>query len=153
MSVELKVKSKHLSAEAQIIRFEERKQLKQANWEKNQYILSGANEVPSNKMYEWFKTYNSLNQHRKWDVRNENRATFLARAYIAGKPYASTEANRKPENEAKFNSYIIPRVVAMVAKYSKEPTSLKAWDKDKKGFVENPALKDVKTKIQEWSKI
>ncbi len=36
MSIELKVKSKHLSVEAQIIRFEENKLRKQIKWIKEQ---------------------------------------------------------------------------------------------------------------------
>ena len=60
----------------------------------------------------------SINQHRRWDVRNENRATFLARAFLEGKPYKEVEQKRKPENEYKFQQYIIPRVAAMVNKYN-----------------------------------
>ena len=50
-------------------------------------------------------------------MRNEARATELARAYISGKPYAFVEQKRKPENECKFRSKIIQRIVAMVEKY------------------------------------
>ena len=58
-----------------------------------------------------------MNHHRRWDVRNENRATFLARAYLQGKFYSTVEQKRKPENEYKFQVYIVPRIVAMVNKY------------------------------------
>jgi hypothetical protein len=108
MSVELKIKSKHLSEEARIIRFEERK-------------LRGKETPPPI----WF----SIRQHRKWDVRNENRATFLARAYLAGKPYASVE--KKVKSEGKRDFYIIPRLVAMINKYSGKPPisnhAIKIW--------------------------
>lgn len=95
MSIELKIKSKHLSEEAKIIRFEERK-LK-----------------AKNKPAFW-----SLRQHRTWDVRNENRATFLARAFLAGKAYNSVE--HKVHSMYKLEYIIAPRVVAMVNKYGTE---------------------------------
>lgn len=107
MSLELKVKSKHLSEEARIIRFEEHKLKRQKIW------LKEHQKDNSEIAAQW----QSLNDHRRWDVRNENRATFLARAYIAGKSYAAVEQYRKPEREFDFNTYIIPRVVAMVNKY------------------------------------
>ena len=97
-----------------------------------------------------FNSFCSLSKHRKWDVRNENRATFLARAYIEGAAYSSVEQKRKPENEYKFNAFIIPRVVAMVAKYGKNKMSLKIWE-DGKGYVDNPALKRIKADIITWS--
>lgn len=92
MSIELKVKSKHLAAEAKIIRFEEKKQ------------------KAKNKAAFW-----SLRQHRRWDVRNENRATFLARAFLAGKPYRIVE--RKVNSISILEHYIVPRVLTMVNKY------------------------------------
>lgn len=95
MSIELKVKSKHLSEEAKIIRFEERKQ------------------KAKNKAVFW-----SLRNHRKWDVRNENRATFLARAYLAGKTYKSVEP--KVHSFYKLEAFIVPRVLTMVNKYGTE---------------------------------
>ncbi len=107
MSIELKVKSKHLGLEAGVIRFEERKLKKQIVWKKQRQVDYNAQ----------LNEFISLNLHRRWDVRNENRATFLARAYIAGLPYKALEAKRKPENEQKFWNSIVPRIAAMVAKY------------------------------------
>lgn len=110
MSIELKIKSKHLSEEAKIIRFEEHKLTKQIKWLKEhqqQY------ETP-------FWKRQSLNWHRRHDVRNENRATFLARAFIAGKPYSSVEQKRNPEKEYDFRYLVVPRVLAMVKKYHPE---------------------------------
>lgn len=106
MSIELKIKSKHLAFEPAIIRKEEKKILKQ--------IRSGY----CNDTAAAFRKYESLHQHRKWNVRNEARATELARAFLIGKPYSEVEQKRKPENEFKFQRYIIPRIMAMVNKYN-----------------------------------
>lgn len=95
MSIELKIKSKHLSVEAQIIRFEENK-LRKTDQE----------------------TYFSLRNHRRWDVRNENRATFIARAYLAGKRYKSVE--RHVNDEGVLIAYIVPRALSMINKYGNE---------------------------------
>ena len=89
MSIELKVKSKHLSVEAQIIRHEEVKLKRQIEWKKQN------EEDQEAERSQWF----SLNEHRRWDVRNENRSTFLARAFIAGKAYKKIEQKRKEERE------------------------------------------------------
>jgi hypothetical protein len=43
----------------------------------------------------------------KNEVRNENRATFLARAYIAGVPYKILEQKRKPNKELMFRKNIL----------------------------------------------
>lgn len=107
MSIELKVKAKHLAVEAQIIRFEEQKAKKQADWKRQRQ------QLPVEEM----KIFFNLKHHRIWDVRNEVRATQLARAFIAGNKYSNIESNRKPENEWKFKTAIIPRVTKMVQKY------------------------------------
>lgn len=107
MSIELKIKSKHLSVEAKIIRFEENKLTKQIKW---------LREHQQPYETEFWKRH-SLNYHRRHDVRNENRATFLARAFIAGKAYSSVEQKRKEENEWEFVTSVVPRVLAMVKKY------------------------------------
>ena len=120
MSVELKIKSKHLALEPAIIRKEEKKIL--------QRIRSGY----CNDTAEATRKYESLHIHRKWNVRNEARATELARAFIAGKPYLSVEQKRKEENEYKFLVYIVPRIVAMVNKYGKDSVDndkIRAWSK------------------------
>lgn len=95
MSVELKIKSKHLAEEAKIIRFEERK-LRAKN--RSKFI--------------------DIQSHRRWNVRNENRATFLARAFLEGRPYKTVEQFiHSPE---KLSYYIVPRVVSMVNKYGSD---------------------------------
>jgi len=55
------------------------------------------------------------------DVRNENRATFLARAYIEGKSYSSVESKVRDIDKLKF--VIVHRVLAMVKRYHKHDTS------------------------------
>ena len=109
MSVELKIKSKHLSAEAQIIRFEEKKLLKQAQWAQRASLAKELSEYRSK--------YLSISAHRKYEVRNENRSTYLARAFLAGTPYKVVEQARKDENEYNFKAKIIPRVKTLISKY------------------------------------
>lgn len=141
MSLELKIKSKHLSVEAKIIRFEEHKLAKTIDWLRNH------NQDDAKP---WAQKM-SLAQHRKWDVRNENRATFLARAYIAGTPYASVEAKRKPEKECIFVGSVLPRVAAMVAKYQPNPIAKQIWDRTKGGYITNPQFQELTSKIQLWA--
>lgn len=105
MSIELKIKSKHLGLEAKVIKFEEAKLKKQLRWHSKV-------QSPNQKL-EW--KLNSITEHRKWNVRNENRATFLARAFIAGVPYKTVE--HKVKDQAKLTVYILPRVLAMVNRY------------------------------------
>jgi hypothetical protein len=150
MSIELKIKSKHLSVEAQIIRFEERKLKKQLRWYIESQKTAGANDTPNLYSFKPFRTLNSLSRHRRWDVRNENRATFLARAYLTGQSYAAAEQKRKPENEYKFLSFVLPRVVAMVAKYGENPVALKIYDRTKGGYVDNPELVKIKQAVEAW---
>lgn len=95
MSIYLKIKNKHLAEEAKIIKFEEKKQAKYGN----------------------YSTVNSLCDHRKHVVRTENRATSLARAYIAGRAYNSVERSRKPEKDYEFVYNVLPRVLSMIQKY------------------------------------
>jgi hypothetical protein len=147
MSIELKVKSKHLSEEARIIRFEERKQLKQYQWAQDQWRATGMNGMYPRWDDKAFMAYKSLNQHRRWDVRNENRATFLARAYIAGVPYTSVEQKRKPETESYFQILTLPRVWTMVAKYGKQDGD-RIWNREKNRYEATAVLKQ---KIQQWA--
>jgi len=56
-----------------------------------------------------------LISHRKWDVRNEARATYLARAYIKGMPYKVVEAN----NDGKLLVPVMNSLIRMVMKYGK----------------------------------
>jgi hypothetical protein len=106
MSIELKIKSKHLSEEAKIIRFEERKLKRQIDWQRNNNIEPTLLRL----------TYHNIKEHRRIDVRNENRATFLARAYLAGRKYDEIEKKRHDDNTL---IGITNRIVDMVNKYGK----------------------------------
>ena len=121
MCIELKIKAKHLALEPNVIRCEERKIKKQIKYTKGTDI-------------KLINQLDSLVNHRKWNVRNESRATELARAYLAGKPYSYVE--KKRNNDGMFQLYIVPRIVSMVAKY---------------GTREQRSV-DRKV-IQEWAKI
>lgn len=114
MSTELKIKSKHLGEEAKIIRFEEHKLRKQIDW------LESRQEDASKVRSTWL----SIKDHRRKDVRNENRATFLARAFIAGKPYSAVEAKVHDAQLLRF--LVTTRVTEMVAKYGRK--MVKRWD-------------------------
>ena len=107
MSIKLKIKSKHLALEAGVIRFEEQKLKRQINWLKQHQ----KNEAETSVIGTW----NSLNSHRRFEVRNEARATYIARAYIEGRKYETVEFSRK--DNGTFYSYIMPRVVSMVIRY------------------------------------
>ena len=118
MSIQLKIKSKHLGLEAKVIKFEEAKLKQQLRWMRK--------HQESVQKLEW--QLQSITNHRKHEVRNENRATFLARAYIAGVPYRTVE--NKVKDRDKRNCYVVPRVHAMVKKYhlsSIELADIQAW--------------------------
>lgn len=108
MCIELKIKSKHLALEPSIIRKEEEKLKRRIKHHRSNDQTSAFSLV-------W--KLNSLTNHRKIDVRNESRATHLARTYLAGKPYSRAECKRM--DDYYFVQYILPRVVAMVTKYGK----------------------------------
>ena len=129
MSIKLKIKSKHLALEAGVIRFEELKLKRQIEW------LKTHQKDEATFRSEW----ESLNSHRRFDVRNEARATYLARGYIEGRKYNTIEHEIK--DLGTFNSYILPRVVSMVIKY-------------KLGKIENymtyDNIKAVREEIKAW---
>jgi hypothetical protein len=147
MSIELKIKSKHLSEEARIIRFEENKIKRHSRHVRNRQGYVTADEV--------LNTYHSLNHHRRWDVRNENRATFIARAYLAGIPYNQVEQKRKPENEYTFQWHILPRVASMVAKYGSKKIQKKIWEGSfgNRKEVVNPEYAQLENDLKEWSSL
>jgi hypothetical protein len=104
MCIELKIKAKHLALEPKVIKHEERKLKGQIKYTKG----TDANLIVK---------LDSLVAHRRWNVRNESRATELARAYLAGKSYTSVE--KKRNDDVMFRLYIVPRIVAMVTKYGR----------------------------------
>lgn len=135
MSIELKIKSKHLGLEAQVIRHEENKLKNEIRWQ-------SARGTADSKIV---SQYQSIHNHRVWDVRNENRATFLARAYLAGKPYKSVE--QKIRDLAVLNYYIVPRIFEMVNKYGPvENRIYKYWINDSKR--QDYKLEEYKEKLQ-----
>lgn len=143
MSVELKVKSKHLSEEARIIRFEEHKFQKQVDWLK-------ARQQPYENQH---ATMMSLKEHRRWDVRNENRATFLARAFLAGKAYKTIE--QKCHDPVVLRCYVFPRICDMVNKYGPANEKLtKKWNIERKRYEYDPGLwKNLENKVSTWLEI
>ena len=146
MSTKLKIKSKHLALEPAIIRYEERKLQKQiARFKPHQ----ATNALPKE---EWLRQ--DLTNHRRWEVRNEARATYLAIAYLAGKMYKTVEKSRKEENV--FKTYIIPRVVSMVLKYGPEirdDRERKVVDGFTKYVVVDSRADKAKRLLLEWSKL
>lgn len=103
--IKLKIKAKHLALEPSIIRKEERKVKGMDKWD--------------------------LQHHRKTVVRNEARATQLAIAFIKERPYKELEISCK--DLTKFNWYIVPRIVAMVNKYSNKrvnASDILVWTKN-----------------------
>lgn len=117
MSVYLKIKSKHLALEPAIIRKEEDKVKKQINHYKMYHQLSADGKFSYYKEHPelsdlWVR-YGSLVSHRRWEVRNEARATYLARAYIKNMPYRVVEANLK-EN---LPDPVMSSLIRMVMKY------------------------------------
>ena len=111
MSIELKIKSKHLALEPEIIRKEERKLLNQIKHLKSYHQI---NDDYDSLIYPLHSKFNSLSFHRKTVVRNEARATYLARAYIKGVPYATVE---QTSDRYTLKNSILPRVLDMVARY------------------------------------
>lgn len=147
MSIELKVKSKSLSAEAVIIRKEERKALgkaRNANTILNKRAYRAARVagteadfVPKKSKMDNidfadiarmnYADYDSLNLHRINVVRVEARATFIARAYLAGATRKSVEVapfepyTKKDDQSRRFKDSskeeVARKAFAMIKKY------------------------------------
>lgn len=109
MSVELKVKVKSLAAEAKIIRQEEVKAKKSAQW----------NDVRQNivERCKYEDIRENLYRHRIDVVRFECRCAELARAFINGVPYRTVERNT--HDGAYTMGRIQGRVQKLVNKYGK----------------------------------
>jgi hypothetical protein len=118
MCIELKIKSKHLALESKVIRFEESKLNKQIKWlDKNDPNRRQPSWSGKSDYWKTVHKYGSLVDHRRNVVGRENRATFLARAYLEGKKYNTTEQLRRVEKESEFQGRVLPRVLDMVKKY------------------------------------
>jgi hypothetical protein len=141
MSVELKIKSKHLGEEAKIIRFEEHKLKRQIVWLES-------HQKDARKLRD---TWLSIKDHRRRDVRQENRATFLARAFIAGKPYKSVEA--KVHDSGTLYGMLNNRVFEMVAKYGNNKI-FKKWNSTSRKSEFDPAeAAALRKKLLAWAEI
>lgn len=141
MSIELKIKNKHLSEEARIIRFEERKCLSRFKYNINKHYASGNNDEYKSYSDKNFMDYISLSNHRKGVVRIENRATYLARAFISGVPYNTVEQKRNKDQEHEFLVTVLPRVYSMVTRYGKNLSlAQKTWNREKRSYVPTALL-------------
>lgn len=118
MSIELKIKAKHLALEPSIIRKEEAKLKEQIRWHKK----NGGDFAPL------IDKRDSLNRHRRWNVCNEARATHLTRMFLAGKSYKLSEPTRRVDREWVFKNHIKPRIFAMANKYG-PPTTMEQIEK------------------------
>lgn len=100
----LKIKIKHLTAEAKIIRHEEQKTLKEAR------KIAGAQGKEA--FYERAcSEFLSMRQHRTVKVRDESRSTQVAYGFIRGKKYGVVE-NAGVDNPPNWS-----KVVTMVTTY------------------------------------
>lgn len=146
MSVELKIKTKSLTEESRIIRKEEHKLLKTVRWNLARHRESGSNDEYEIHSDTSFYKRQQLEKHRKVDVRNESRATHIARAFIAGVPYSVVE--NKVNDVDTFEKFILPRVVKMVMRYGnveqghQQPMGVQ--------LSSDTATKFVKDKIVAW---
>lgn len=113
MSIQLKIKSKHLALESKVIKFEEQKLLGQAR----RCTALQAEGHNNNYSEQHMRAYRSIRGHRTEHVRPEARATLLARKFIQGATYAQIEQKRRPSKEYIFNMRVVPRIAAMVTKY------------------------------------
>lgn len=108
MSIELKIKAKHLALEPAIIKVEEKKLIKRIS-------KLGFDEIVKLNSLTW--KLGSLHAHRVIAVATEARATNLARAYLKGFAYKRVENNRRTDKEDQFKRNVVPRVLKMINKY------------------------------------
>ena len=146
MSIELKIKYKHLALEPAIIRMEEQRLRKQLAWFKKKYQITDIfSDDDARKIHsKWFNLYH----HRITVVRYEARATHLARAYLAGMPYEKVESKR--HCDFTFVNVIMPRVYTMIAKYGPKKIQ-KKWNRDKNMFsYDEIEWKEFTSHIKKW---
>lgn len=154
MSIELKIKSKHLALEPAIIRKEEQKLLKQIQWYKMKHQISTEGTVWTDfykhhpDLCHFYSKHGSLVSHRRIDVREEARATYLARAYIKGMPYKKVEVN----GEGLLSPAVMKSMIRMVMKYG----SVRYYpDYDKTEYpykIQKSAEDKAKEDIVKWLK-
>lgn len=152
MSVELKIKVKHLALEPAIIRKEERKIKKRIEHYKQYHQLSQHVGMWSTykshpDLYKLYDKYGSLMSHRRWDVRNESRATHLARAYIKGVPYKVVETKTKES----IPGDVLVSLIRMVMKYGNTPYNNDyGRDSENKMVVKVKAEDKAKKDVLDW---
>lgn len=121
MSLELKIKSKHLAAEAKIIRREEAKLKRQIRSNAAYYAEDSGNDYTPEQMEKWKRLARerknslvSMNTHRRTKVRTVARSTHLAYGFLRGTPYRVME-NEKTRTVPNWNA-----IEKMITKYSTE---------------------------------
>ena len=105
---ELRIKLAHIGMEPSIIRKHERRIKNRIQYWKDKRLNNDDEVILS------YSELHSLQHHRRWDVRNEARATHLALGFLSGKSY------KVMENKACIHvrrCYIQPKIVEMVLKY------------------------------------
>ena len=90
MQTFLKIKIKSLAAEAKIIRKEALKV--RASGRRLSALKKLGHDVQEDWIENHYASFRELEAHRKWDVREESRASGIAYAFVRGKDYARMEA-------------------------------------------------------------
>ncbi len=111
--LELRIKNKHLAEEARIIKSEEQKLKNQTRHNIEYHKLSGANEIYPIWKDESNESRIRIQSHRKSVVRDEQRATFLARAFLEGRDCPE----KKLKDKDKLTCWILPRAHKIANKY------------------------------------
>ena len=119
---ELKVKIKSLSAEAAIIRLEERKSIGVARYWRKRDQLAKSNEASLEQVHSYNEHFR-LHRHRTYDVRVEARAALLAYGFLRGVSLASIE-----ETSAKRAAWdAVERIVKKFSRGTLGRTELEVW--------------------------
>jgi hypothetical protein len=132
----LKVKHKSLADEAKVIRKEENKLYRSTKWLRTRQEMEAADELRNARM--------ELRDHRKAVVGFEARATYLALAYLKGKPMEYVEKNFKGRGNAFYYHWadLMNRVAQIVAKY--ENIKAYRWKSHRRD------LGDVIKEVEAW---
>jgi hypothetical protein len=145
MSIELKIKSKHLALEPAIIRKEEQKLLNQIKNYKQYHQLTITPFFNSYKehpdLYSLEIKYSSLVSHRVMNVREEARATYLARAFIRGYTYKKVESNGSGE----LSDTVMKSLIRMIMKYG----SIRYYSDIDRSIVPFKTIKTAEDKAKE----
>lgn len=114
--IELAGKSIALQAEARVFRTKEYSILRK---------IKNA-EARQRKADNFRVDYQKMNRHRKFDIRNEARRTFLARAFIKGYKYSDIEGD-------------------FTARHAVDQYDLKSWANSIAGMVQRYGPQELKT--------